>query len=116
MVEPPEIERVELVCDKMVGWPNLGPRGFLYKDPEASADGVIQARLVAGPDGKTAILLKAANNSRKSQLDLPTGISLGLSNSTSATIQLVGSEAPACFSLTLGNVKRQGDAMFKAVK
>jgi hypothetical protein len=62
------------------------------------------------------ILLKAANNSKKSQLDLPTGISFGLSDSASATVQLFGNDAPACFSLTLGNVKKQEVHMFKAVK
>ena len=62
------------------------------------------------------IMLKAANNSKKSQFDLPTGIALGLSNSTSPTIQLFGSDTQSCFSLTLGNVKKQEVDMFKAVK
>jgi hypothetical protein len=39
------------------------------------------------------IMLKAANNSNKSQLGLPSGIALGLSNSTSPTLQLFGSDA-----------------------
>ena len=63
------------------------------------------------------ILLEAPDNSRKSQIDLPTGISLGLSDATSATIQLLGSDTPACFSLTVeNNVKKQEAYMFKAVQ
>ena len=116
LVERLEIDRAGDACGSKFCWRDMGPRGFLYKDSGASADGVSQARLVAGPDGKSMILLKAANNSKKSQLDLPTGISLGLSNSTSATIQLFGNDAPSCFSLTLENVKKQEVHMFKAVK
>ena len=111
-----EIDRAGQPCGSKPCWRDMGPRGFLYKDSGASADGVSQVRLLAGSDGRTMIMLKAANNSKKSQLGLPTGIALGLSNSTSPTIQLVGSDAQACFSLTLGNVKKQKVDMFKAVK
>ena len=75
-----------------------------------------QLRLSAGPAEKTMILLKGGNNSRKSQLDLPTGIAAGLSASASATLQIVGDDAPACFSLTLDKVKKQEADFFKAVK
>ena len=62
------------------------------------------------------ILIKAANNSRKGQLSLPTGISAGLFEAESATIQLFGSDAPQCFSMTLDKIKRQDSHAFKAVK
>jgi hypothetical protein len=62
------------------------------------------------------ILLKGANNSRKGQLALPTGISAGLFESASVTIQLVGSDAPQCFSMTLDKIKKQQSHSFKAVK
>ena len=116
LVEGLHIDRAGFTCGSKACWSDKGPRGFFYKDGEVSADGVSQLRLSAGPAEKTMILLKGGNNSRKSQLDLPTGIAAGLSASASATLQIVGDDAPACFSLTLDKVKKQEADFFKAVK
>ena len=54
-----------------------GPLGYLYKDKDASADGVSSMKLLGGAAGKSKVLLKAANNSAKGQTSLPTGIAAG---------------------------------------
>ena len=115
-VDSLEIDRAGLACGPKICWRPMGSRGFMYKDSNASADGVSLMRLIAGPAGRSMILIKGANNSRKGQLELPTGISAGLFESDSVTVQLVGSDAPECFSMTLGKIKKQQSHSFKAVK
>ena len=108
------IDRGGLDCGSRPCWQSLGAKGFLYRDRDASADGVTLARLIAGSANKPMILIKAANNARKGQLALPTGIAAGLTDTASVTVQFRGNDAPHCFSMTLENVKKQETDLFKA--
>jgi hypothetical protein len=77
---------------------------------------VSPARPVAGPGGKSMILLEAAKNSRKSQLDLPTRSLACLWGFTRVADSLLWNDVPATCALTLGNVKKQDVHSFNAVK
>jgi len=101
-------------CWRWVGPPPPYGRGYRYADRDASADGVTSLKLLGGPVGKSQILLKAANNSAKGQTSLPTGIAAALAGSTSATVQIHGSDAPGCFSATLSTVVKDTGNFFKA--
>jgi hypothetical protein len=110
-----EVDRAGMQCAGNDCWRPLGPLGYLYKDRDASADGTQSLKLLGGGAGKSKILLKAANNSSKGQTSLPTGIAAALAGSTSATVQIHGSDAPKCFSATLGTVVKDTGIVFKAM-
>ena len=46
-------------------------------------------KLSGGPAGKTQSQVKAANNEKKGQLSMPTGIAVALQASANATLQIV---------------------------
>ena len=57
--------------------------------------------------------LRAHNKSNKNQDNMPTGIADALEGHTSATVQLVTSDA-ACVEATLDNVTKADGSQFKA--
>jgi polyhydroxybutyrate depolymerase len=114
-----EVDRAGATCAGSDCWSAIGGappagRGYLYKDASASADGITQLKLLGGPAGSSQILVKGGNDAANGETSLPTGMAAALSASTSATLQLFASDAPTCFSITLGDVKRQDATLFKA--
>lgn len=109
-----EVDRAASLCAGRDCWKAVGTTGYLYKDKDASADGAKSLKLLGGAAGKSKVLLKAANNSSKGQTSLPLGVAAALSGSTSATLQVHGSDAPSCFSAALGTVTKDTGSFFKA--
>ncbi len=96
-------------------WKAVGSKGYLYKDRDIAADGVLLIKALGGDAGKSKILVKAKNKGSKGQLSMPTGIAAALAGSTSATVQLHGSDSPVgCYSTTLMNVIASSPSLFKA--
>jgi hypothetical protein len=94
-------------------WKRKGNRGWKYKDPDASADGVAKVVAISGPAGKGKLQVQAANRAKKSQLSLPTGIAAALAGAQSATLQIVASDG-SCFDAALGTVSKADGSQFKA--
>jgi len=67
-----------------------------------------------GDSGRSKVLAKGKNNSAKGQFYLPTGVVAQLMGSSRATIQLFGSDAPKCLSVTLTTVLKDDGVQFKA--
>lgn len=105
-------------CWKKIGKPpgDPGHKGYRYKDPGASADGLLMLLLKGGDQGKTKLIAKGKNNARKAQSALPSGLTAALAGSTGATMQLRGSDATTCVSCALATVEKADGAMFKAAK
>lgn len=109
-----QVDRAGLDCAGKDCWKALGTKGLLYKDKDLSSDGVQLIKLLGGDEGKSKILVKAKNNAKKGQLDMPVGISAALAGSTSATVQLHGSAPEGCYSATLVDVITNDANLFKA--
>ena len=97
-------------CWKAVGGDPPGGKGYKYTDKAATADGVTQILYLSGAAGKTKGLVKGAGS------NLPVGIAAALQNATSATVQLRGSDAPQCLSVTVTDIKKHDPTFFKAKK
>lgn len=114
-----EVARAGDSCAGKDCWKPLGKlppdgKGFLYKDGGAASDGVSLIKFKGGEAGTPLVLLKAGNNEKKSQGAMPAGIASALAGSLSATVQLHGSDAPQCYGLSLGDVKKSEATLFKA--
>jgi hypothetical protein len=109
-----EVDRAGASCAGKECWKPVGATGYRYKDKDASADGVSGLKLLGGDAGKSKVLLKGANNAAKGETSLPIGIANLLAGSTGATVQLFGSDAPQCYSATLGTVVKSETDFFKA--
>jgi hypothetical protein len=94
-------------CWKGVGKPP-GIKGFKYKDKARDSDGIQLVLLKAGEDGKSKVVVKGQG------ANLPDGVAAALQDETSATIQLLGSDAPVCLSAALTTVKEADGVKFKA--
>ena len=110
-----DVERAGDTCGSAPCWSALGGdppsgRGYKYKDASLSADGVLEILYKAGAAGKSKALVKGRG------AGLPDGIAPMLQSSTSATVQLRGSDAPKCLSLTVTDIKKHDPTFFKAKK
>lgn len=94
-------------------WTSRRGRGYAYKDADASADGVRKLSASAGDAGKGKLDVMAANNVRRGQTALPTGIAHALQGATSATVQVVASDG-LCFEAIASEVKRADGMRFQA--
>jgi len=88
-------------------------KGWLYKDPASEASGTKKLALASGPIGKGKATWQAGNKAKKGQTSLPTGAATALAGATSATLQLITSDA-ACLEASLGSVKKAEGMIFKA--
>ena len=94
-------------------WKDKGGKGWSYKDPDASAGGVRTLAVAGGPAGKGKLQVQAGNNSAKGQSSLPTGIAALLQGASSATLQVLTSDA-RCFEAGLSTVQKADSVQFKA--
>ncbi len=113
-----EVDRAGESCGTKPCWKPLGAvlptgSGFGYKDAAGSASGVRSLKLAGGAAGKSSLSVSAANQAKKGQTALPTGIAAALSATTSVRLELHTSDA-ACFSTTLFDVIRQEPGFFQA--
>jgi hypothetical protein len=107
------VDRAGATCGGNPCWKALGGdppsgKGFKYKDGTLASDGVSLILIKGGAKSKALVKGSGSN--------LPTGITAALQSTSSATVQLRGSDAPQCLSVTLTDIKKQAVDEFKAKK
>lgn len=107
------VDRAGDTCAGKACWKAKSDTGWQYKDKAAASDGVSKVQLFGGAAGKSQVQLQAANNEKKGQLEMPTGIAAALAASPSATLQVLSSDA-LCFEATLDQIKKQTPTLYKA--
>ena len=90
--------------------PDPAGKGYKYKDADFAAAGVAKFLLKGGAAGSSKVILKGKGP------NLPDGIPSALQTTTSVTVQLHGSNAPQCLSITLNDIRKQVGEIFKAKK
>lgn len=97
-------------CWRVLGPPRGGPptNGYRYMDRARTEDGIRILELQAAPRSRVSI--RGRNGAGSS--NLPLGVTAGLAGATSATVQVRGSDAPACLSIELTNVWRSTATAF----
>lgn len=103
------IARAGDTCDGAPCWSAVSDKGYKYKDKGATADGILMMKLGGGVAGKGKVKIKGKNATS----NLPTGIAALLQNQTSATVQVLSSDA-ACFGVGLTQVKKADGTVFSA--
>ncbi len=100
-----EIDRAGLLCAGKPCWKATGGapptgKGYAYKDKDRSADGIQVMTFKSGAVDKSKILIKAGNSAPAGYTSLEGLVAQALSGSTAVTLQLHGSDAPNCYSIT----------------
>jgi hypothetical protein len=96
------------MCGGEPCWSAVG-KGYKYRDKSTAADGIKKINLFGGDPGKGKVLVGGKNDAST----MPTGIAAALQNATSATVQILASDA-SCFGVSLTEVKKADGALFKA--
>jgi hypothetical protein len=104
------VERAGDTCGDKDCFSAVTGKGFKYKDPGTTTDGILKINLFGGDPGKGKVLVIGKNKTST----LPTGVAPALQNETSATVQVLTSDA-SCFGATLTQVKKADGAIFKAL-
>jgi cysteine-rich repeat protein len=94
-------------------WKDKGGKGWSYKDALASAGGVRKLSATSGPAGKGKLQLQAGNDAAKGQSALPTGLAAALQGASSATLQVLTSDA-LCFEASFSAVRKADGVGFQA--
>jgi hypothetical protein len=98
-------------CGDKPCWKAVSDKGYMYKDKDATADGIAQAKLGGGDAGKGSVKIQGKNSSG----NLPIGVVAGLlQNPSGATVQILSSNA-ACFSIGLTEIKKADSTVFQAI-
>lgn len=114
LVEALHVDRAGEFCGRRSCWKQAGLR-YGFKDPDLESDGVAVLTLRSGNRGAASSVLKARNDAAKGRTSLPTGIAARLDSSEGrVTLQLVGNDAQACFSVTLDDVRQHEASYFQA--
>lgn len=95
-------------CWKSAGGDPPDGKGYKYKDKLATTSGVLKMQLQGGDVGKSKLKLVGRG------FELPDGVTAALVASTSATVQLRGSDATQCLAATVAEIAKQEDDRFKA--
>lgn len=101
------VARAGQTCGDKPCWATVSDKGYKYKDKAATADGVIMMKLGGGDPGKGKLKIKGKGS------NLPSGIAAALQNQTSATVQVLSSDA-SCFGVALTQVKKADGVTFSA--
>jgi hypothetical protein len=104
------VARAGQLCGDGPCWAVVSDKGYKYKDKSTAADGILAMKLSGGDAGKGKVKIKGKN----STAHLPTGIAALLQNQTSATVQVLTTDA-ACFGVGLSQVKKADGTVFSAV-
>ena len=80
---------------------------------DKASDGVKRISVRAGDTGKGKLSVEARNRANRDQTAQPTGVTLALEGTTSATVQVVTSDA-SCFEAALTTVNKADAVQFKA--
>ena len=104
------LARPGATCGDKPCWKAVSDKGYAYKDKDATADGIVQAKLSGGDAGKGTVKIQGKNSSG----NLPTGVAALLQNQTGATVQILSSNL-ACFSIGLTEIKKADGSVFQAI-
>lgn len=99
------------LCGDLSCWSALSDKGYKYRDKAAATDGILKMKLRGGDPGKGKIVIVGKNKS----LTLPTEVAMALENQSSATVQVLTSNA-SCFGVTLTRVKKANGVLFRALE
>jgi hypothetical protein len=103
------VARAGDTCGDRPCWSALADKGYQYSDKSTTADGILKITLIAGDAGKGKVVVIGKNNASA----LPTGVAAALQDETSATVQLLTSDA-SCFGTVLTQVKKADGLVFSA--
>jgi len=103
------VDRAGDTCDGKPCWAAISDKGYKYSDKGTTADGILKMKLSGGAAGKGKIKVLGKNSSS----NLPTGVAALLQNQTSATVQVLTSDA-SCFGVGLSEVKKADGTVFNA--
>lgn len=103
------VARAGDTCGGAPCWSAISDKGYKYADKSGAADGILKMKLNGGDAGKGKIKVIGKNTTGQ----LPTGVAALLQNQTSATVQILSSDA-SCFSVGLTQVKKADGTVFKA--
>lgn len=95
-------------CWKAAGGDPPDGKGYKYKDKLSSASGALKMQLIGGDVGKSKLTVVGRG------LALPDGVTEALVSSTSATVQVRGSDMASCLAATVGAIAKQATDRFKA--
>ena len=114
-----EVYRAGELCDSKPCWRSIGGavpngKGFAFKDAKAMSDGVTSVVVRTGTAEATRLQATASNRTAAGRTSLPTGLAELLSESGSATVQLIVTGPGTCLSATLDGVKKHEPDYFKA--
>jgi hypothetical protein len=98
------------ICGDLSCWSTVSGKGYKYRDKSAATDGILKINLFGGDPGKGKVMFVGKNSAST----MPTGIAAALQDETSATVQVLTSDA-SCFGVTLPQVKKADGALFKAL-
>jgi cysteine-rich repeat protein len=106
------VDRATQSCGAKPCW-KAAKNGYRYKDRDKVSDGVKKLSTRAGESGKGKVTVLARNRANKDQTELPTGVASLLAGDTSATVQVVTSDA-SCTRAELTDVEKADASQFKA--
>ena len=109
------IPRTQQTCGTKPCWKASGNTGVKYTDKTLSSFGALQLQLKGGEPTKGKVQFKAKNNGPKGQLEMPTGLTLQLTNDIKATVQVRISNG-TCFSGTVTNIRENSAIQFKGTE
>jgi hypothetical protein len=104
------IAQAGAMCGSKPCWSTVSGKGYKYRDKSTAADGILKINLFGGDPGKGKVLFVGKNKAST----MPTGIAAALQDESSATVQVLTSDA-SCFGVSLTQVKKADGALFKAV-
>jgi hypothetical protein len=104
------VARAGDTCDGVPCWSAVPGKGYKYKDSLLADDGVLKIIAYGGDPG----MGKAKVIAKNSSASMPTGVAAALQDETSATVQVVTSDA-SCFGVGLSQVKKADGTLFSAV-
>jgi hypothetical protein len=103
------IDRAGDTCGDKSCWAAISDKGYKYGDKAGDADGILKIKFIGGEAGKGKVKVLGKNTTGH----LPLGVAALMQNQTSATVQVLSSDA-SCFGMGLTQVKKADGTVFKA--
>jgi hypothetical protein len=104
------VARAGETCGTKPCWSVVSGKGFKFGDKSGIADGITKIGLAGGDPGKGKVKFGGKNVDG----NMPAGVAAALASQTSATAQVLTSDA-ACFTVPLTRVKKADGLSFSAV-
>ncbi len=102
------VDQAGALCNGVSCWSSI-TKGYKYRDKGTSTDGILKINLFGGDAGKGKVIVVGKNKTG----NLPTGVASAMQGETSATVQVLSSDA-SCVGMNLPQVKKADGLIFKA--